>query len=198
MNHSANQQKSTLPPQKRSFRKKRWFIGAIAVLIIAAVGVTAWALLSHKQAGPSTSSGKASQAKAKAAQSKEVTAVSDSAQKAANNGDTAAALKAYDDAIKKTSDPYQKSILLIGKATVSLNAHQYDVALASAKEADAISQDANTTHVIAEIYRAKGDTKNAIVYFTKSIALIDKSSPRASSQASYYQSIIDALKKAQK
>ncbi len=115
------------------------------------------------------------------------------AQALANAGDGSGASVIYDEAIKSTNDSYQKSILILSKATVYLNDGDYDQALTFAKEAETIDQNFIVVKVIAQIYEEKGDKAKAIEYYQKTIELIDESDPLASADREYYQSLINGL-----
>lgn len=153
----------------------------IGVVVLFFSGVATWLIISNQ---------KSSQV---ARIAKETSQTVENAKKLANNGSIDDAKTAYDGAIKKTEDPYQKSVLLLSKATLYYNDGKYDDALATAKEAESINQTDNITNFIARIYEKKGDKQKAIEYYQKTITLIDKSQPLADSDAKYYQSKIESL-----
>jgi len=165
----------------RLSRKKKWVIGIIITILLIVGSATAWLIISNQ---------KSSQV---ARIAKETSQTVEDAKKLANNGSIDDAKTAYDGAIKKTEDPYQKSVLLLSKATLYYNDGKYDDALATAKEAESINQTDNVTNFIARIYEKKGDKQKAIEYYQKTITLIDKSQPLANADAKYYQSKIEAL-----
>jgi len=109
------------------------------------------------------------------------------------SGDTSGASAIYDKAASETSDSYQKSILILSKATIYLNNKDYDQALVIAKEAELVNQNSVVTRVIAQLYEEKGDKKNAIEYYQKTIDLIDMDDPMAGDDIEYYKSIITDL-----
>jgi len=163
-------------------RSSEFRIGiVIGVILLFLSGFATWLIISNQ---------KSSQV-AKIA--KETSQTVENAKKLANNGSIDDAKTAYDGAIKKTEDPYQKSVLLLSKAILYYNNSKYDDALVTAREAESINQTDNVTNFIARIYEKKGDKQKAIEYYQKTITLIDKSQPLADSDAKYYQSKIEAL-----
>lgn len=111
----------------------------------------------------------------------------------ANKGDINGAKAAYDTAINKTSDNVLKASLLTSKAALFYNEKNYDQALAIALEAEALNPSESTAQFIASVYLLKADKVNAVVYYKKSIELIDKTKYTDGGKEMYYQGIIDSL-----
>jgi len=115
------------------------------------------------------------------------------AQALARNGKNDEAVSLYDDAIKSSDDAYSKSTLTLNKATIYFNNGDYEKALSVAKEALSIQETDNVDQFIAQIYTKKGDNQNAIVYYKKAVALVDKSQPMAEANIKYYNLMITNL-----
>ena len=178
--HSKHHHKS-----KHSSKKKWVIIGAVVFVLLVAGGIGGWLLISSSQ-----------KAKAPAVitrTSDQIDRVVSDANTLADNNDTNGAKAAYDNAIKQTSDASQKATLLVGDASIFYDNGEYDQALTIAKQAEAIKLDVGLAAFIAEIYRIKGDSQNAILYYQKAIDLTDKSVPEEDHSA-FYQSEIDGIK----
>lgn len=189
MNDSVPQEAQKPKKTTRRFGKKQWLIVAVVlVLLLAAGGVTAW-LLRPKQAKEQA----ATVPTVTHEQANKLNSTIDDAQQLANNGKLSEAASAYDKAAASAQSPYEKSILLMSKATLSFNDGKYDDALTIAKQAEAANENETVDSFLAQIYVKKGDKTQAIAYYKKAIALIDKSRPMAGSDIQYYQSQIDAL-----
>ena len=74
-----------------------------------------------------------------------------------------------------------------------MNVNEYDAALAIAKQAEAVTKDANIEQYIAQIYEEMGDNQNAIKFYQNAIKLVDSTSPMANGDIEYYQSKVDTL-----
>ena len=184
-------QKNPHPSRKHSARKKSLIIIVILLVVIGgSVGV--WMYLraqGQKQDTPAVVANTDNQVADKLDKTDQT--VSD-ANNLADNGDINGAKGMYNNAIQQTSDLDQRKTLLIGEASTYYNDGDYDQALTIAKQAESISLDANLAGLIAEIYRVKGDTQNAILYYNKAIALTDKSNPE-NDHTLFYQGEIDGL-----
>lgn len=188
MTDSNKQQTPASPARKHFSHKKWWIIVAIFVVLFLAGAVASWLYVSNQKTAQ-----KQEAALLQAKRSQEVNQTAGAAEKLINNGKPEEAKAVYDTAIKQTTDPYQKSILLLSKANLSLNDEKYDDALAIAKEAEAINQNSVVTQYIAQVYEAMGDAPNAIKYYQKTIPLVDKSKPLAAADIKYFQARIEAL-----
>lgn len=161
---------------------------AIFVVLFIAGGIASWLYVSNQKTVQEQEA-----ALSQAKRSREVNQTANEAEKLTNNGKTEEAKAVYDTAVKQTTDPYQKSILLLSKANLSLNAEKYDDALVVAQEAEAINENSTVTQYIAQVYEALGDAPNAIKYYQKTIPLVDKSKPLAAADIEYFQARIEAL-----
>jgi len=168
--------------RKHSSKKKWLIIGAIVIVLFIGGGITGWMFMSSQQPAPASS----------LTEEQFDQTISD-AQTLANNGDTNGAIAAYDNAVKATNDAYQKSVITLEKAVMYLNEKNYEQALVIAKQAEVINVNFEVVKIIAQIYDEKGDKKNAITYYKKTIELIDKNDPMASDDAEYYQGLITDL-----
>ena len=169
--------------RKHSSKKKRLIIGAVVIMLFIGGVVTGWMFMSNQQPAPASSPLSEEQFNQ---------TISD-AQTMVNNGDTSGASVAYDNAVKATNDAYQKSVITLEKAVMYLNEKNYEQALVIAKQAEAININFEVVKIIAQIYDEKGDKQNAIIYYQKTIELIDKNDPMASDDAEYYQGLITEL-----
>lgn len=179
MGNDKDQKVVVKPKKKWLSRKKLIIIVAIAIIIIGGA-VSAWFFISGGEKSSSTINNEISQ-------------TTTNANKLAYDGKVSDAEATYDNAIKKTDDPYQKSILLVSKATLSFNIGKYDEALVIAKKAEAIDQNDTVLSFIAQIYEKKSDSKNAIKYYQKAIASVSNSDPTSSSTIEYYKYKVKSL-----
>lgn len=187
MSYNKKQKKIENASKKRFWHKKQIII-AVFVFVAIGISVGVWMLLYvHKQ---TTSLSQTTEVPT------DITNIVNNAEKLANSGKIDSAKSAYDDAIKKTSNSYLKSTLLLSKATLSFNDGKYDDALTTANEAESASPSDTVSSFIAQIYEKKGDSKNAIKYYQKAISMVDKTQPMSTSDIKYYQSKIDMLSKA--
>lgn len=166
-----NHNKSTTSQKKQSFVKK-----LLLGLLILAILVGVWYFF-VKQVNP-------------AATEKTVadrnTVMSD-AKRLAYSGKIDEAATLYDDAVSATSDSYEKSMLLISKATIYFNESKYDEALSITLEAEGIKPTETGTHLTAQIYEKLGDNQKAAEYYRKAIPLVDKTKPLADDDIAYYE-----------
>lgn len=189
MSNNNNKHQTTASPARKHFsRKKRWIIAAIFVTLFFAGAGASWFYVTIKKPAQEQEA-----ALLRTKRSQEVNKTTDEAEKLAFNSKGDEAKAVYDNAIKQTTDSYQKSILLLNKANLLLNDNKYDDALVIAKEAEAINLNSAVTHYMAQIYEAKGDASKAIEYYQKTISLVDKSKPVADADIKYFQSRIEAL-----
>lgn len=169
--------------RKHSSRKK-WLI-VLATVIILAGSFGAWFYIQdqmQKNAAPAIVTRTTDQ----------IQQITDEADAKANSGDVGGAQAAYKNAIDETNDSAQKSYLLMGNASLYYNDGNYDQALVLAKQAESYKLDENVASMTAEIYKMKGDKQNAILYYQKSISLIDKTN-LLDDNILYYQNEINAL-----
>jgi tetratricopeptide (TPR) repeat protein len=192
--NNSNKQQSAVQPKKHFSRKKWLIISVVIVVLFVGGAISGWLFISRKAtpAAPQVTTDATQVVSTKTDQT-----LSD-AQQLAYSGKSSDAQTLYDNALKTTDDPYQKGVLLMGKAVLLFRQAKYDEALAVALDAEAASQSASTAQFIAQIYKKKSDTNNAIAYYQKAISLIDKTSPLADSDAQYYQAEITALGGAKK
>ena len=188
MDDSDVKQKPVYSSKKRFPHKKRWIIGAIIVVILVGGAVCAWLFILRPKSSTPESSTEQITASAKAVGQTVLEAM-----KQSNNGELDDAVVTYDNAVKATEDPLEKSILLKNKAVLYVNDGKYDEALTVAKESETLNQNADTAQFIALIYEKKGDKQKAIEYYQKAILLVDKTQDLANSDIQYYQSRIEAL-----
>lgn len=171
--------------QKRHFKKK-WVIAGLILVAMLAGGVTGYFVyVSFKPIAAPSETGSVT-----------VNQSAYEAQKLANNGDTEAAITAYDKAIKESDDPVEKSAISLSKANLFYNKGDYDGALVIALEAELIKKNSLAEQYIAQIYEQKKDFENATKYYQSAINLIDASDLSANSDVQYYQSKIDSFSKA--
>jgi tetratricopeptide (TPR) repeat protein len=170
--------------KKKHSSGKKWLIIGVVLVVVIAGGVGGWFYLYKNNQ-------KQSVAKVTRT-SDQIDQVISDANALAANGDTSGAKKAYDSAIQQTSDSVQKQALLAGDASIYYNDENYDQALVVAKQAESIKLDSNLAALIAEIYRIKGDSKNAIMYYQKAITLGNQTNPD-DNHSLFYQDEINGL-----
>lgn len=190
MTDSEAHQKPTHKSRKHLWRKRRWIIGVIVVVLLLAVVASAWLFLVVQK--PTTAPTKNIVSPATTSAQATTQALSQ-AQQLAANGKLSDAKTVYDNAVKQSTDASQKSFLLLSKATLSFNAGNYDDALVVANQAAAVQQTSTIDAFIAQIYEKKGDAANAIKYYQAAIPLVDKTGPTANQDIQYYQTRITAL-----
>ena len=93
--------------------------------------------------------------------------VSVDATKAANTSGATDGDKIYEKAIASAKTDSDKFTLYMGKGALDYNAKEYDAALAAGLAAEKIHADYRAWGFLATVYDAKGDTKNAIIYYQK-------------------------------
>lgn len=166
-------------------------IAAIGVLLLGGAGAVFYTpirnLFSHNQQSQTTSN-------TPTAQQVYVNRI-DQATALIAKGDTAGALALYDKAIQETSDKNERQSLLITKASLAMDAKQYDQALSTIAEADKLGSNATTLGYTARIYEAKGDKADALVYYQKAVTLLQSQTgqKRSSVALDAYQAKIKEL-----
>lgn len=190
----SNNQQSEQPkpsPQSKPWRhknkhssKKKWVTLGIIAAIIVVSAVFGWYIIY----GQKTTTAPEIITRT----TDEIQQIINNAETQLNSGDTSGAKSTYEKAIEQTSDAAQKSSLLMSSASLYYEEGNYDQALVLAKQAESYKLDENVASMTAEIYKMKGDKQNAIIYYQKSISLIDKTNSIDDSTL-YYQNEIDAL-----
>jgi len=168
-------------------RHKLPVIIVIVVLICGSVG--GWIYFSNQ---------KPTAQEKQAQQTKLLNDTADKAQKLAESGKQADAVKVIDNAIKSNDDPKIVGVLLLEKSTTYYNSGDYDKALAFALESEAMDKNSNIEEFIAKIYVKKDDNKNAIKYYQKAIELVDVSEAMGNADILDYQNRITYLSGATK
>ena len=169
-------------------QKNRLVIMAMVIVILFFGGASGWMYIANQK----STSKKAATPVLKG--NELVNKTQDDTQKIVNyGGDIDKAATIYDQAASSADDDKTKSALLLEKAMMYFNDGNYDQALISAQESDAILKTENVAKIIALIYEVKGDTKNAIYYYQNAISLVDESQPMADANIKNYQTKIDTL-----
>ncbi len=184
MSKNKEHQKEAKKLRKRLSKRKKLIIGAVVVVLIVAVGFTAWYFYQKNKSisipTPTIMS------------MDTLNQTMSDAQALADNGDFSGAKAAYDIALTQTNDSFQKSMLLSSEATIYFNDSNYNQALVIALQAEAANENRTITDFIAQIYAAKGDKQKAIEYYQKTIKLVnDSNEPFDGTQ--HYQDMIDEL-----
>lgn len=99
--------------------------------------------------------------------------------------DATGGLGYYDELITRTTNSDDKRGLLLERAQFATTAKQYDEALASVKQAEAIKKDTSTVLRTAQIDEAKGDKKAAITAYNEAIAMASTDTTGFSARYSY-------------
>ncbi len=142
--------------------KRVWMItGAVALLVGGAVGLYVW----HKHTAPITTSSNKSLTSIRALDP--LTQVNVDATKAVNTSGAAEGDKVYEQAIATAKTDADKFTLYMGKGALDYNAKEYDAAIAAGLAAEKITASYRAWGLLARVYDAKGDTKNAIIYYQK-------------------------------
>ncbi len=174
----------------RFFGNKKAVIGASAIAVVV-IGVLIWAYLLSIKTSPLVTDTKPIDTGATQSlvdvTSKQAQAVVDS------GGSSDSAGLIYDQAVNKTTDSYQKTVLLCSKAMIYFEDNDYDTALTIARQAEAIDQNVEVESFIARVYQAKGDTKNAADYYNKSVVILRQAQPLDAGRVQYYQVLIKQL-----
>jgi len=182
--------KKSEPKSNNIFRRKNFLVICAMIFVLLFFGVLSGWIYVKNQKPPAQT---IAQKDAERLDVKNQT--ENNAQKITENGGMVNdAVAAYDKSIAAAAnDPKLKNILIIDKSTLYFNNNNFDQALASAKEAEAINKDANIEQYIAQIYEKMGDKINAVKYYKNAIPLVDKTQPMADEDITYYQSKIDEL-----
>lgn len=180
-------------PQKNSdvFYKKKWFI-ILAILVVIVLGAATAAIIIYRQKSMLQTSN-TNTAKTVQARAESINGTIADAQQASRTGDAASANEVYDKAVTASSDDYQKSVLLIGKATLYFNSADYKNALEYAQQAEAYDKNVAVYDFIAQIYEKLGNKASAAEYYKKTISVLDSSSPLYSQDLKYYQDNVKRL-----
>jgi tetratricopeptide (TPR) repeat protein len=165
-------------------QRKHWIIGFAAFFLLGAVLVASYFWYVHYSPNPIAKSN---------SQSTKINQAVARAEQLANNGKMDEAVKSYDTAASQTSDSYQKSFLILSKATLFFDDKKYADALTIAKQAEGVNENSSVTYMIAQIYEAMGNKSDAILYYKKTIPLVDQSKPLAKNDIQLYQSRIKSL-----
>lgn len=155
---------------------------AIVVAVLAAGAALIISQLQNKQSNQDTQ-----QAVTAAEQS------SIDADKMAFEGDVSDGVKAYDDAISKSSDNEALFTLYGRKATLLYNDGQFDSALEAAKKSYDLKQVPSAAAFIGQIARDKGDKAMALEYYKKARELIAPDDPLAEQDKAYYTAVIKEI-----
>lgn len=164
---------------RKIFGTRRWMLGLVVAGVVAAGVVGALYVNKNRPAAPSLLS--------PLEQAKKNDQIIQNASQLARNGKPDAANAAYEAAINGTSNPYEKSVFLVSKATLAFNAGKYNDALVVAKQAEAVNKNSAVTSFIAQIYEKLGDNKKAAEYYQNTIGLLNKSDPMVKADTEYYQ-----------
>ncbi|EDK72472.1 hypothetical protein TM7_0398 [candidate division TM7 genomosp. GTL1] len=170
--------KSQKAQHKKAQKRKVLFI-ILGLIAVAAIGTVAW-YFSVNQKQPKDS-------KAFTREERLANTATTADQTAQNKGVEEGA-KAYDEAIKNTSDTYEKSTLAADKATLYFNEGRYDEALRFALEADGIQSSRPISDLIAQIYEQQGNKAKAADYYAKAATQVDMAEPMAQADKRYYES----------
>ena len=196
MRKGDKQKKHTHRKHEHFFRKKWVIIGAIIIALFIGGAVSSWLIISfQKKLSPKVTTDQTTSETIKAAAEnyKAIEQPIADAQKLVLAGDVNGAKVVYEDAIKKTDNSPQKSILLSDEATMYYNAGNYNEALTLAKQAEALDEKVVITGFIVQIYQKLGDNQKTIEYCQKTIDLIKKNEPVYNSDIENYQYIIDSI-----
>lgn len=112
---------------------------------------------------------------------------------AAEKGSAVDGAKAYDDAIKSTTDSTEQFVYYSRKATLLYNNKDYDGALDAAKKAQEIKKSSDSAAFVGQIASEKGDAALALEYYKKALQSINKDDPFADEDTDYYKGIIAEL-----
>lgn len=134
-------------------------ISFITLLLVEA-GVTGWHVWHHTQKAP-TKNTVVIRAQDPLSQ------VGMDATKAANTSGVSQGDQIYEKAIAAAKTNSDKFTLYMGKGALDYNAKEYDAAIAAGLAAEKITADYRAWGFLATVYDAKGDTKNAILYYQK-------------------------------
>jgi tetratricopeptide (TPR) repeat protein len=170
--------------------KKRMIIGVIIAIILVSGGVGSWIYYSNKKSA-------SDQKVVPVAQGQELLTQTQAEISAIVNygGDPNKAAAIIDNSVNNANDDQTKSDLLLQKTIMYFNASNYDEAIASGLQSEAIIKNENVENMIASSYEQKGDTQNAILYYQEAMAQVSTTDPAADAKIKNYQSMIDALGK---
>jgi tetratricopeptide (TPR) repeat protein len=192
-NHPFDRPEFTL---KKGWSKKR--LGSIVIglaLILTVAGVAFYFFRQHSFNAQPLATPQTSQ------QRGDVDAVTLSDITAAANthlasGNTDQAMAVFDEAIKKTNSPAQKSALYRTKAMVIASTNT-PAAIKAAEQSATLNPDFEITAYLAELYERNGDKEKAIEYYGKAIVLYNRMENNEIGgpiDASLYQERIDRLR----
>lgn len=172
---------------KKRISKKRLILIICFALVLVGVVIGGYLLINKKSTISNSE-------KLVTTVSENTKTASKQAAKLINSGDSAAAVKVYDQAVKDVSDNDEKITLLMSKASLYYNDGDIENALATMKVALAIKETVGVHDYLARLYYENGDLENAIKYYQKAMELLDKTSVTYKSDQADYQSIINEIK----
>lgn len=142
--------------------QKKVFIGLVVIVLLASAGVALWMRYSSFD-DTKTEEDVPLELSINSTGSQAASFVAD--------GETEKAMAHYDEQIKLAGNDRERKSLLVKKSIIALDVGQYDVAIASAKQADEIESDTQTMRALADAYAANGNKEEALVYYRKLLAL---------------------------
>jgi tetratricopeptide (TPR) repeat protein len=154
--------------RKKLLHKKLVVAAGIALLVIAmgGVGFLVWWL--QHNAGGETAATPYNETVEKPGP-----AAVGEAQKLALGGKTDEAHAKLQEAIGKSTDNQEKQQLFVQQGVTYSNSGDYQKALDAYLEAEKVTSNFTTSHLIGETYEALGNTAKAIEYFKKGISQLD-------------------------
>lgn len=172
-------------------KKNQKIITVVVILVVlggVSVGLALWLSSRQPAPRPETENTTGLSVTDQPAEKKAV-----AAEKQANTGDVAGGTKTLDEAIKSTEDPHEKFVYYSRKATLLFNDGQHEPALAAAKQAYELEKGSAAAAFTAQVAEAKGDRAQAVEYYKKAVADINKADPMADEDERYYKMQITRL-----
>jgi len=175
---------------KKIERKHIVFIVAIVVVVL--VGVGSAIFLNHLK-GVNKPDEKSDKTTAATPGKLPAEKKADAADKLAYEGNVQDGTRAFDEAIRNTTDSYEQFVYYSRKATLLLNNKDTEGALIAAKRAYELQKTSDSAAFVGQILRIKGDKTEALNFYKRAIELIDKTSPLANNDKAYYESVVIEL-----
>lgn len=172
---------------------KKAIIFAIIVIIVVGVAATAAIYFSNRQNETAQNEPADENAQGPGRRLPSEEKADEVDKMAGEKGDVAEGAKAYDEAIKNTSDSTEQFVYYSRKATLLYNNKDYSGALEAAKKADDIKKTSDSAAFVGQIAREKGDAALALQYYKKALQAIDKNDPFSDEDTDYYTAIIAEL-----
>lgn len=150
---------------------KRQLIIIGCILLLAATGLTYWAL----QRGHASSS--SSTSKTATAKGDELSVIITKEQAFAANHQVDEGLAYYDEQIPLHGGQPVQAEIMLGKAKLAYSVGKLDIARAAAESSNKVTKSYRTLQLLGDITKAQGDKRAALDYYKQALAAVPSNMP---------------------